>query len=169
MSAMVNKTSNNAYSGPWYSEGRDMRELRAIWDQSGRSVWRVDSRVIMGSILRSILVNSEKPHEIPENCLHTAVGRALRLNMTKIWVLEAEGWGTGIAPLQPPSHPHHPGYTPPTPPCTGGSGPCSTLSIKWSWGSYPSANSLYASISQGYRVLPRVITLKESVELTTIL
>ena len=87
----------------------------------------------------------KKPHQKPQNCLCLAVGRALRLNMTNIWVL---GWfwvGTGIVPL--PTHPVPiPRVHPPYPGYTAGHASTGTRAVPAGqivpWGSYPSANSL---------------------------
>ena len=49
LSAIVNKTSNNAYSGPLISEVLDMRVWGGISRPVWGRVWRVDSRVNSGS------------------------------------------------------------------------------------------------------------------------
>ena len=72
----------------------------------------------MRSILGSNEVNSG-PYSRPSlgnlrNCLHLAVGRPPRLNMTKYGSWD-EAWV--VYRYSPPSHPpgpHHPGYTPPS-------------------------------------------------------
>ena len=100
---MVNKTSNKPYSGTLVSEVLDMRDLRAISGPSEGGSGRVDSGVILGSILGQFWTLSRKPHRNLRNCLHLAVGRALSLKYTKIWVLGG-GWVVpGIATL--PAHP----------------------------------------------------------------
>ena len=95
-----------------------MRDLRVISGPSGIGSWRV----ILGHILDPFWTHS-RPYlrnliRNLKNCLQTAVGRALRLNMSKIWVL---GWlwvVPGIAPLQPTPVSHTPGT--PSPPGTHG-------------------------------------------------
>ena len=57
-----------------------MRDLRASGDQSEGGVWRVDSEVISGPILDPFWTLSQEPHHFSDISLHTAVGRALRLN-----------------------------------------------------------------------------------------
>ena len=111
LSAMVNKTEIKAYSGPCKSQGRDMRDLRAI---SGPGL-EVNLRVISGSYLRYLgpisrpyLRNLMKLASGPYPRPYEAI---LRLNMTKYGYL-GPVWVPGIAPL--PAHPHpYPGYTPP--------------------------------------------------------
>ena len=56
-----------------------MGDLRASRDQSAGGSWRVDIEVILGPFLDLFWTLTEKPHQNHENCLHTAVGRALRL------------------------------------------------------------------------------------------
>ena len=89
-----------------------MRDLRASRDQSEGRSGRVDSGVILGPYLGQFWTISRKPHHIPQKEVHTAVGRALRLDYAKYGVLEGAWVVPGIAPLQyPPSYP-----TPGTPP-----------------------------------------------------
>ena len=67
----------------------------AVWRDISGPVWRVIGRVDSGSILGSILdvsgPYSRKPHQYTRFKVHTAVGRASRLNMTKYGVLEVPG------------------------------------------------------------------------------
>ena len=51
MSAMVNKVSKSAYSGPWVNLRSGYGDLRVIWEPSEDPVWRVDLRVILRSFL----------------------------------------------------------------------------------------------------------------------
>ena len=64
-----------------------MRGLEVIWGPVWRVIWRViwrssegHLRVISEAIWDPFWTLSEKPHEIHANCLHLAMGRALRLN-----------------------------------------------------------------------------------------
>ena len=125
--------------------------LRAI---SGL-VWRVISEGHLGSILRSIWVNSG-PYlrnliiSLKKAFIWPWVGPSAKyiLNMGP-----GRSWeGTGYSPSTHhpvPTRPHHPGYTPCRRHATSWPGtPCCQLVIV-SWGSYPSANSLKDHNSQG--------------------
>ena len=59
-----------------------MSNLRVIWGPVWEVDLRVDSEVILRSFWDHIWTLSEKPHRNLMNCLHTAVGRALRLELS---------------------------------------------------------------------------------------
>ena len=72
-----------------------MRLREASRDQSEGGVWRVDSRVNLGSNSGQFWSILRKPHRIVRKSLHLAVGRALNLKYTKYGVLGWSWLGTG--------------------------------------------------------------------------
>ena len=85
--------------------GQDMASLRAISGPVWGHVWRVNLEVNLEVNLVNSGPYSEKPHQIPEISLHTAVGRASRLNMTNNEVLGGCWVVPGIAPSSHPPSP----------------------------------------------------------------
>ena len=92
-----------------------MEGSEGIWGPSGVGSWRVNLRSILGQSEGHSWTQPTYLSLGPGNSLHLAVGRALSLKYTNIWVL---GWlwvGTGIALPATPPVPTTPG-TPLPPP-----------------------------------------------------
>ena len=64
-SAIVNKTSNNPYSGPLTSQGPGYGHLEAIWGPVWGGVLEGQFEVILGPILDPILGNLMETSDIP--------------------------------------------------------------------------------------------------------